>query len=180
MGAAALIPALGLGINAVGLLAQKKNADQTTQVQIAQLKHQRDATIAETNRQEGEARRIATEQISDRIAQSNQQLGTARVTAGERGASASTMQSFARAIGFAEGLDINRIRTQNIQNQKAGEATKKNAEVGVFDSINIVNNQKSVSMTNSTLNFIGSGIQIASNAYSNSMALNAAQNLKAS
>jgi hypothetical protein len=154
----------------------KSNATAQEKLQVQQLIHQRDATIAEVNRQEAEGKRIATEQVSDRIRIADEQLGAARVTAGERGVSASTMQSFARAIGFAEGLDTGRLRAQNVKNIAAGEASKKNAELGVFDSINIVQNQKNTAINSATLNFIGSGLQIAAGAYAQNAAMTAAHN----
>jgi hypothetical protein len=160
------------------MVAAKNNASAQQKLQVQQLIHQRDATVAEVNRQESEGKRIATEQVSDRIRVADQQLGTARVTAGERGVSASTMRSFARAIGFVEGLDTGRIRAQNVQNIRAGTASKKNAEQGVFDSINIVNNQKAIATQSATLNFIGSGLNIAAGVYAHNAALNAAQNLR--
>lgn len=179
MGAAAVIPALSLGLGAVSMFSSQSAAKAQAAAQTAQFQHQEAATIAEANRQEGEVKRIGTEQISDRMRVANEQLGAVRVSAGERGVSTSTMQSFARSVGFLEGLDIGRIRTQAARNISAAEATKKNAKVGVMDQLNIVENQKNVSMTSSTLNFIGSGLQIASGVYAHNQALDAAQNLKA-
>jgi len=157
------LPVIAIGqavLGAVTMFAQKGAAEANAEAQIRAATRQAEASYAEISRQQEEVNRIAQEQIADRVRTANQEMGALRVTAGERGASASTVVGLARTIAHLEGVDITRIDRNRKSNIEAGEAAKEVASVGMLNTIDLARNQAEVEVLSAGLNFLGSGLQI--------------------
>lgn len=176
-----LAPVLAIGqlaLGAVTAFAQIGQANAMYQAQQEAANRQIEASYKEISRQQEEVNRIAVEQKSDRIRQANAELGTVRVSAGERGVSGGTMMAYARAIGALEGMDISRIEKNRESNIKAGEAAKVAAQNQYFSTLTIAANQTSAAKTSAFLGFVGSGLQIGSGLYKQSSVLGTLSNPK--
>lgn len=158
------LPVIAIGqavLGAVTMFAQKGAAEANAEAQFKAAARQAHASYKEITRQQEEVNRIAQEQVSDRVRAANQEMGALRVTAGERGASASTVVGLARTIAHLEGVDISRINKNRKSNIEAGEAAKEAARIGFVNTINLAQNQAEVEVLSAGLNFLGSGLQIA-------------------
>lgn len=140
--------------------AQQQMADENARAANEQAKLQ----YGEIQRQQEETNEIAQQQKSDRVRQANQELGTLNVLAGERGASGSTLGALATEVGYYEGLDISRIETSRKQNIASGEASKKAAQQGAINTINIAELQSKAAAKSVKFAGIGAGLQIAGSA----------------
>lgn len=172
-------PALAIaqaGIGVVGAITQQNQANQAAADSKDAASKQTQAAYAEIGRQQGEVSRIASEQTSDRVRQADAELGSARVAAGERGVSGSTLSAITRNIAYLEGADISRIEANRKSNIASGEASKTSAKNGFTESVNIANNQAAVQTTSGWLGAAGSGLQIAGNYFNTQSQLSAAQN----
>jgi hypothetical protein len=171
-----IVPILSLGLSAVTSFAQVGAANAQAAATQEAARRQTLATYDEVQRQQNEVIKTAEGQISDRIRAANAELGSVRVMALERGVSGSTMVSFANTIGYLEGLDIARIKNSRDSNIAAGEAAKRAAQNGYFNTVTIAQNQKNVATTTAMLNLFGSGLQIGGNLYAQNQQLNAYRN----
>ena len=171
----------GLAVAQVGLglingFAQQSNAKKGEKDQKAALAKQTAEVYLEVHRQQGEVNRIASEQVSDRVRAANADLGAARVAAGERGVSGTTMQAITRNIAYLEGADLARIDRNRQSNIAKGESQKRSAQNGYFEGVTIASNQAAVATTSAWLGAAGSGLAIAGNYFNNQSQLAAAQN----
>ncbi len=141
--------------------AAANNESKIAAIQAKQAVEQTNAQYAEIDRQEREVNRIAEEQRSDRMRTVRSELGTMRVLAGERGASDATTNALLGEVGYLAGLDLSRIEQNRKANIEAGEASKRAAQQGALNTIDIAKNQISVANKTIGLSLIGTGIQIA-------------------
>lgn len=183
MGAALPVVTTGLAIAQVGIgvansIAQANAAQVQKDATVSAAEKQTAATYGEIDRQQIEVNRIAAEQVSDRVRAADAELASAQVAAGERGVSGTTMGAMVRSISYLEGADMSRIRSNADANIAAGEASKTSAKNGYLETVNIANNQQSVTNTSAFLGAVGSGLSIAGNYFNQSQQLNAAQNLR--
>lgn len=164
------------GVAIVGAFSQAANAKKQEKDAKKAAAEQTAETYVEIARQQGEVNRIAGEQVSDRIRAANAELGAARVAAGERGVSGTTMSAIVRNIGYLEGADLARIEKNREANIEAGESQKRSAKRGFFESVTIARNQAAAANTSAFLGAAGSGLQIAGNYFNQSAQLAAMQN----
>jgi hypothetical protein len=162
------IPAIMIAVAVAGAAQQfmatrqqAANDQKIASIQAKQAVEQTTAQYAEIDRQEREVNRIAEEQRSDRMRKAYQEMGTLRVLAGERGASAQTTNALLGEVGYFAGLDLSRIEQNRKANIDAGEASKKAAHQGAINVIDIASNQSKVASKTVNMALIGTGIQIA-------------------
>lgn len=167
-----------LVIGGIGALTQANNAKKAERSQKDAAQKQAASVFLEVGRQQLEVNRIANEQKSDRIRQANTDLAGARMSAMERGASGTTMAQIIRNVAYLEGADVARMERNRLSNIAAGETSKRNAKLGMIESVNIASNQASAATTSAWLGFAGSGLQIAGNYYNQQTQLAAAQNIR--
>lgn len=167
-----------LVIGGIGALTQQSNAKKAEASAKDTAQKQTAEVFTEVARQQLEVNRISNEQKSDRIRQANTDLAGARMSAMERGVSGTTMAQIVRNVAYLEGADLTRMERNRLSNIAAGEAQKRSAKNGYFETVNIAANQASAATTSAWLGFAGSGLQIAGNYYNGQTQLAAAQNLR--
>jgi hypothetical protein len=117
----AFAPLIMLAVTAVSAFAQAG-------MQSAAANSQAKAQIAESTRQQTEVNKQANQQKGDRARQADEQLGTLRVLAGERGqGGTSTYFRQTLDLGYTEGLDLSRIEANRQAKVDSLQADKKNA-----------------------------------------------------
>lgn len=166
------------GIGVVSAFGQQSNAKRQEDDAKKAAAKQTGEVYVEVARQQSEVNRIAAEQVSDRIRAANADLGAARVAAAERGVSGSTMSAITRTLGYLEGADLSRIEANREANIQAGEAQKRSAKNGFFETVTIAANQRNVATTSAWLGAAGSGLAIAGNHFAQQQSLAAAQNVR--
>jgi hypothetical protein len=165
MGAAAPFISIGMGVlNAgMGFLQASQEADNQAKMAGIQAKQAAQQTLAqyqEVDRQQREVNRVAEEQRSDRMRKARQELGTMRVLIGERGVSSTTGKALMSEVGYFAGLDLSRIEGNRQANIEAGEASKRAAQQGGLNSIEIAQNQIKVANKGVNMALLGTGLQI--------------------
>lgn len=168
-----------VGMGVVGAVTQANQANQAAAANKDAAQKQTEASYAEITRQQGEVGRIAGEQASDRVRAADAELGSAYVSALERGVSGTTMSAISRNIAYLEGADLSRIESSRQSNIDAGEASKLSAKNGFIESVNIANNQASAATTSAWLGAAGSGLNIAGNYFQQGSYLQSLQNKRA-
>jgi hypothetical protein len=164
---AGALAGIGVGLSAFsagfGFLQARGQANaeiEAANIRAQQATQQAKAQYEEIDRQQREVNRIAEEQRADRVRKADQELGSLRVLAGERGLSGTTFFSMAQEVGYWSGLDISRINENRDANIAAGEASKKSAQQGALNTIQIAQNQAKVASHGVGLAAIGTGLQI--------------------
>lgn len=125
----------------------------------------------ENTRLQVQVNESAAEQKSDRIRQANAELGALRVAA-DRGLSAATIDSFAGEIGGMEGIDLSRVERQRERDVDALQTRKQAGLISYQSDIATIQNEARAAANQARgqaigagLGFIGSGLQIGTNAY---------------
>lgn len=144
--------------------SEAANTQKMAAIQARQAVEQTTAQYAEIDRQQRGVNRIAEEQRSDRMRRAYSEMGTMRVLAGERGASAQTTNALLGEVGYLAGLDLSRIEQNRKANIDAGEASKKAAHQGAVNVIDIAKNQSRVASKTVGMALVGTGLQIAGSA----------------
>ena len=173
-----ILTVTALVVAAATAAVQVSNANEMQSIQNKAAVKQAELQYKEISRQQGEVNRISQEQKSDRVRKADQELGTLRVLAGERGVSGGTFTALAQEIGYFEGIDLSRIEGNRESNIEAGEAQKKAAQQGAINTVTIAAQQASAATTGAVLNGIGSGLQIGAGYYNKGEQLDALKNRK--
>jgi hypothetical protein len=117
---------------------------------------------AETQRQQDENNRIATEKKSDRIRAANQELGTIRAAAGEMGLA--SMTPFVVEVGYNEGADLSRIEANRQGQEDSLTAQAKAGQTAAMSNIQNAYGEANAVSTSALFKSIGHGLQLGASA----------------
>lgn len=130
----------------------------------------------EFRRQQEVVNEISQEEKSDVIRRADQQLGSIRATAGEVGASASSVVRLLAEVGGVEGTDLSRIESNRRNKVESLQTSKRAAGQDYTNTVTASYNKQKTEKTGAILGFVSSGLQIGGAAYGRSLIRDQATN----
>lgn len=146
-GAALLSSAASAGLGFV-------QAGQQADAQNAAL----EAAYAEQTRLQEENNRIAAEKVTDRVRQTNQQLGSIRAAAGELGGG---LDAFVIEAGALEGIDLHRIEKNRKNQEDSLQAAKVAGRVSALSNIRQSYAEATTNAVSQGFKVVSGGLQLA-------------------
>jgi hypothetical protein len=149
----------GLFMSAIGTMQQVSAANKANKLAARQAEDQRDAEIAELQRQREERNLIADEEKSDRVREADAQFASMVTSMAETGGAGTQNEyRFAAAIGGSEGLDLARIESNRQSSSETLASSQRASDARARDRITEGNLKTRAGNTARIINLAGDAV----------------------
>lgn len=157
------IPALMIASQAASAAIQHRGQSRAARSSYQRSQDNFRRAAIENARQQRDLQETGRQQASDRIRQSQQQLGRMRTLGAQMGASPASLALFRAEQAYAAGLDQSRISRSVREGIESIQAETEAGRMATRDAQRDVQNQVRANRTGLVLDVVGSGLQIGAN-----------------